>query len=650
MLTYLERHGYDVKPSGPNRFVMLCPFHQEKTPSCMVPPPEGLVQTCHCFGCGETFDLFSFVEKTEGIPFMDAVEMFADELHIEWKDAERRSDATPRKLLREIVARTAEGMRKIYDKLDENKDAKRMVSKRGIPTGNAENHDLLGWAPEDDTKIPATLLRLGYKPSQLVEAGVARQWDDGSLHFPWHSRLMFTIRDLAGNPIAFTGRIVRDEDISKGKYVNSADNALFHKSDVLFCADIARKPANETKTVYVVEGQFDVLACQHAGRLNTVAASGTAFTASHAALLRRLVSPTGRIVFMFDADEAGQKAALRTFKATPGIQSQSYATIPVGDKDASDMYRDDPASLVRQLDDVHPLYHHVIDWLWSKADVKDEAGRRKFVAECLDAYTTIIDPMLQDNFLTYMSLKSGDDVMTLRALAGKARGKAKARKQGGDDATAATTEGTSDVIVDSGADDLRPEDYILALAAEQPQLRPKLASLRMTGAYAAVRDAIIAGDANAINADSAANAANNATTAGGSSHASNADGSPNARNDGIAGIQDATDIAKRLATATEMMRQFEGFSPLVDVDELFATQVRLLTEHQRDEAYARFHERNHHAITANTTADNVKAYEDRMKALSRKLDGILKERADVAGSKPAAAQPLREIIADRKHK
>lgn len=582
MLTYLERHGYDVRPSGMNRFVMLCPFHQEKTPSCMVPPPEGMVQTCHCFGCGETFDLFSFVERTEGMPFMDAVEMFADELHIEWRNDGHRTDATPRKLLREIVARTAKAMRALYASLPEDHAAKRMVSKRGIGTGNGENHDLFGWAPENDTRIPAALVRRGYKPSQLVEAGAARQWDDGSLHFPWRGRLMFTIRDLAGNPIAFTGRIVYDSDKSKGKYVNSADNALFHKSDVLFCADIARKPANDTKTIYVVEGQFDVIACQHAGRLNTVASSGTAFTANHAALLRRLVSPTGRIVFMFDADEAGQKAALRTFKATPGIQSQSYATIPTGDKDASDMYRDDPESLVRQLDDIHPLYHHVIDWLWDNANVKDETGRRRFISECLDAYATIIDPMLQDNFITYVSLKSGADVMTLRAMAEKTMSRAKAmRRKQGEPGT--DTEGTSDVIIDNGADDLKPEDYILALAAEQPQLRRKLEPLNLTGEYAAVRDEIIAGNAGIRNED----------------------------------------IAKRLATATEMMRQFEGFAPLVDVDELFSTQVRLLAEHQRDEAYARFHDRNHNAITANTTADNVKAYEDRMRELSRSFDGTM---------------------------
>ena len=339
LLTYLEQQGYDVKPSGPNRFVMLCPFHNEKTPSCMVPPPEG-IQTAHCFGCGATFDLFTFVERTQGIPFMDALQLFADDLHIEYTpDNTANNDTTPRSTLREIVAITAKILNYLYDKLPESHPAKRMVSKRNISTSNSENYNLFGWAPEDDTKIVKSLIKHGYTQQQLIEAGVAREWNDGSLHFPWRSRLMFTIRDLAGNPIAFTGRIVYQDDASKGKYVNSADNALFHKSNVLFCADIARKPASETKTVYVVEGQFDVIACQHAGRLNTVASSGTAFTESHASLLRRLVSPTGRIVFMFDADEAGQKAALRTFKAAPGIQSQSYATIPVDGKDASDMYR-----------------------------------------------------------------------------------------------------------------------------------------------------------------------------------------------------------------------------------------------------------------------------------------------------------------------
>ena len=591
LLTYLEQQGYDVKPSGPNRFVMLCPFHNEKTPSCMVPPPEG-IQTAHCFGCGATFDLFTFVERTQGIPFMDALQLFADDLHIEYTpDNTANNDTTPRSTLREIVAITAKILNYLYDKLPESHPAKRMVSKRNISTSNSENYNLFGWAPEDDTKIVKSLIKHGYTQQQLIEAGVAREWNDGSLHFPWRSRLMFTIRDLAGNPIAFTGRIVYQDDASKGKYVNSADNALFHKSNVLFCADIARKPASETKTVYVVEGQFDVIACQHAGRLNTVASSGTAFTESHASLLRRLVSPTGRIVFMFDADEAGQKAALRTFKAAPGIQSQSYATIPVDGKDASDMYRENPDSLRAALDNIHPLYHHIIDWLYSNSNMKDDASRRKFIMDCLDAYATIIDPVLQDNFITYMALKSGANASSLRAMAAsmsKTNGLRKPSNGGVEPGASSSTDGSSTVILDSGVDDLTPEDYILALAVEQPQLRARLAGVHFANAdYNDVRNIIMSGNVSMLN------------------------------DNNVAGI------TRRLELATEMMRQFEGFSPLVDVDGLFDAQLKLVNEHYRDEVYSRFHSKNSSAITSYTNPVNVKAYEDSIRNITSKLDSMI---------------------------
>lgn len=559
MLTFLERHGYDVKPSGPNRFKMLCPFHSEKTPSCMVPPPEG-IQTCHCFGCGESFDIFSFMEKTEGIPFMDGVEMLAEELNIDYHNDDYDTDATPRKTIREILLLTSKALKNLYDRLPDDHAAKRQVSKRNIPVDNACNHDLFGWAPEDDKYVVNALMKKGFTEKQLIESGVAHKWEDGSLHFPWRARLMFVIRDMSGNPIGFTGRIVYDDDKSKGKYVNSADNPVFHKSNVLFCEDIARKQANVDKTVYVVEGQFDVIACQHAGKLNTVASSGTAFTTEHANLLRRMVTPDGRIVFMFDADEAGQKAALRTFKAVPVIQAQSYATIPLGDKDASDMYRDDPQALLRQLDNVHPLYHHIIDWLASKHNLADDNGRRVFINECMDAYETISDPILADNFIAYVSLKSGADSSSLKRSAW--HGKDKNNRK------------PSDVFIDGNADDLQPEDYILALAIEQKELRQRLIGLPMAKRYRIIQEKIANDNLN---------------------------------------LSELT--LNRLQTATEMMRQFEGYAPVVDIDGLFEDQITLLESKRRMDTAAAFHAKHMPAMDSRISSDNTRVYAEKFREI-----------------------------------
>lgn len=572
--TYLEQQGYELFNAGPNRLKMLCPMpeHDEKTPSCIVPTPDG-IQTCHCFGCGASFDIFGFVEKIDGIPFLDAVDMFAEQLHIDYKSDDYKNDnTTPRKILREIVRLTATALNRLYDKLDEDHAAKRNVAERKIPTENSKNFNIFGWAPEDDKYIVNALKSKGFTDKQLIDAGVARKWDDGTLHFPWRTRLMFIIRDLSGNPVGFTGRIVYDADKNKGKYVNSIDNPLFHKSRVLFCEDIARKPASETKTIYVVEGQFDVIACQHADRLNTVASSGTAFTEEHANLLRRLVTNDGRIVFMFDADEAGQKASLRTFKATPSIQSQSYATITKGDKDASDMFRDDPSKLIGQLDNIHPLYHHVIDWLASKHDLKDDNERRIFINDCIDAYKTITDPVLMDNFLTYVSLKTGADMNSLRAMAGKHYNTDRNK----------TDNSNQDVIIDGSIDsinDLQPEDYILALAIEQPDLRPLIKDLKMNRRYNKIQAKIASGNLN---------------------------------------MTDAT--LKRLQTATEMMRQFEGYAPIVDVKELFEAQIQILNQKNNEQKLLDFHNEHINAVTKSTSPVNMRVYAENLSKIMNKQD------------------------------
>ena len=223
--------------------------------------------------------------------------------------------------------------------------------------------------------------------------------------------------------------------------------------------------------------------------------------------------------------------------------------------------------------------------------MKDDASRRKFIMDCLDAYATIIDPVLQDNFITYMALKSGANASSLRAMAAsmsKTNGLRKPSNGGVEPGASSSTDGSSTVILDSGVDDLTPEDYILALAVEQPQLRARLAGVHFANAdYNDVRNIIMSGNVSMLN------------------------------DNNVAGI------TRRLELATEMMRQFEGFSPLVDVDGLFDAQLKLVNEHYRDEVYSRFHSKNSSAITSYTNPVNVKAYEDSIRNITSKLDSMI---------------------------
>lgn len=573
--TYLEREGYNLKPSGANRFMMLCPFHNERTPSCAVPSVDG-IQTCYCFGCGEHFDLFSFVEKKNGIPFIDAVKMFADELGIKYDNLNEitQSSSTSRTIINQILDKTNDALIQLYKHLPSDHIAVKEVNGRKIDFSKTCCEHGLGWACEDDSKIIKFLQKqYGYTSQQLLDAGVAKQWSDGSIHFPWHGRIMFPIRDITGAIVGFTGRAVYENDIAKGKYVNSSDNLVYHKRNVLFGANFAKKKAHDDKEIFVVEGQFDVLACQTVGKSNTVAASGTAFTTEQGNMLKRLVTPSGRIVFMFDADEAGQKAASRTFKAVPDIQTQAYATIPLGDKDASDMLKDNPEMLVEQLQNIKPLYQHVINWFVSKYDMKVESDRNAFINDCLELYSTIVDPILADNFITYASLKLGAKVDSLKM---KYSSFSKNQRKNNDLSN-------SFIVLDNDKS-LKAEDYILALAVEQPQLRDRLKEVNMDESYDNLKNIVSSGDISSL----------------------------------------SDEQSNRLQLALENMRQFDKLTPNVDandnINELFETQKKIISHERMCTEVKNFQIKNIPLIKLSTTPDNVKEYTRSLREIIEKFN------------------------------
>ena len=552
IVDFLEQHGHKLIKSGANRWKMLCPFHDEKTPSCIV---SEAYNSYHCFGCGASGDIFNYLEEKEGLDFPSAVESLANDLNIDYHPHGDAEGSTSRKTLKAIVALVYRAFKNQYKALSEDHPAKRNISRRNISTSNEDNHELFGWAGADDTLIVRALKAKGYTEEQIIETGIAKRDKNGTCRLLWRDRLMFVIKDLTGNPVGFTGRTVYEDTTDQRKYVNSSDSPIFHKSNIMFCEDIARKQASSDNEVFVVEGQFDVIAMQHIGKTNTVASSGTAFTEYHAGLLKRMVGENGQIVFAFDADAAGQKASLRTFKTSPSIQYMSFATI-TRDKDASDMYRDNPGSLKEQMEKRTPLYKHIINWIYSKHDMGDEMGRNGFINECMDAYETITDPILADNYITYMSLLSGIDVNTIRA---KSSGKS-IRKN--------TSEGK--IILDRN-DDLQPEDYMLALCFEQDHLIDRLKNVHMQGRYAMVQNMIM-------------------------NHES---------------IPDK--IMDRLKIANEGMRAFELYSPLIDIDELFDAQALVIKIKNKKDNVIRYHQNNIESINDNTSPSNLNQYIDGMK-------------------------------------
>lgn len=401
--SFFRQRGMDLKETGNGRYVALCPFHHEKTPSFSINPELGQY---YCFGCHEHGDMFTYMEKRESMSFMDALEMLCEQLSIPFvideKDQKRQAS---RRLLLQILEDTDEFFKSEYDKLTEEHAAKRQISKRNVTTKNSEHFNLFGWAPENSQKLVEYLRKKGYKDEDMIASGaVMASKENGRPYTLWRARLMFSMRNTMGKTVGFSGRQIFG-DTSKRKYVNSADNLVFHKSEIMFCEDIAKTKAREDHEVYVVEGQFDVIAMQLIGKTNTVATSGTAFTPQHAAMLGRFVGKDGRLIFCLDADKAGQNAELRIFQNLGPMQGQAYAVV-TEDKDPSDMYRDDPEALKRQISNPIPLWEHILGWMLKANDVSTLEGRSAFKTAVRDVYSYIVDADTADSFIRMASLKS----------------------------------------------------------------------------------------------------------------------------------------------------------------------------------------------------------------------------------------------------
>ena len=426
IVEFLEQQGMYVKRSG-TRYWALCPFHDEDTPSFSIDQNTGRY---YCFGCRETGDIFTYLQKTEGLTFKEALEEECDALHIEYKQSDEEiEEGKRRKIYMEIVAEAWRFFREQYDKLPEDHIVKlhEIRMKRRISSDAKDNHYLFGWAPASRTALIGRLRSKGFKMDDMVAAGVAYQSQDGrSYYCPWGERLMFPICDTIGRPVGFSGRLVRyetgpDAPKMKGKYVNSRDNEIYHKSELLFCQSIARRQSSREHKVYVVEGQFDVIAMQVAGHDNTVASSGTAFTMQQARSLQRMVGDDGKIIFMFDADAAGQHAAIRTFKELGSMQSQAWACI-TEDKDPSDMLAEGGVeALNAQLGKTKELWRHVLEALKAQYDLGKPDQSREFLTAFADLWKTISDSIIADSAVRLASLWTGLSVASIASQLGSKR-------------------------------------------------------------------------------------------------------------------------------------------------------------------------------------------------------------------------------------
>jgi DNA primase len=322
----------DLRRQGA-RWVGLCPFHEERTPSFSVDAQEKLY---HCFGCGVGGDVIKFVEEKEGLGFAEAVELLADrygvELEREQEDPRAEARRQQRRRLEELLERAASFYSNYLWDSQEAAKARDYLAERGLGEEVLRGFGV-GYAPSAWDKLLVLGQRAGFRVEELRSVGLAQRGRGGGEYDRFRSRIMFPIRDRRGRTLGFGGRAMRSDQ--GAKYVNTAETDFFHKSQLLYGVDMAKGAIAKAARAVVVEGYTDVLALHQAGVEEAVGVMGTAITGEQVATLSGLVE---EVVLALDADSAGQEAMLRAQRVAAGRKMRlRVAAMPAGEDPAEMM-------------------------------------------------------------------------------------------------------------------------------------------------------------------------------------------------------------------------------------------------------------------------------------------------------------------------
>ncbi|MCC5823073.1 MAG: DNA primase [Phycisphaerales bacterium] len=331
-----------LKPKG-REFVCLCPFHDDRNPSMCVVPAK---QIFHCFVCGTGGDVFSFVQKYHSMNFREALEFLAQRAGIEltkFRPERPTKPGEPSAVTKADIVRAndaAQGFfRAILNHPEHGRAARELIERRGISPEMVERFGIAA-APDRWDGLVATIEKKGMDPRPFEAAGLLKARDSGGRYDALRHRLIFPIHDQIGRVIAFGGRRIREED--DPKYLNSPETPAFRKNTTLYGLAQGGRAIQHQRTAVIVEGYTDVVACHQAGVEHVVGTLGTALTAGHATVLRRLCDT---VVLLFDGDEAGQKAADRAVEVLFSEQIDIRVATLAGVTDAKD-----PDELFKQPD------------------------------------------------------------------------------------------------------------------------------------------------------------------------------------------------------------------------------------------------------------------------------------------------------------
>ncbi|HLS62424.1 MAG TPA: DNA primase [Ruania sp.] len=436
-----------LRSAGVGSMKGLCPFHDERSPSFHVRPHLGL---WHCFGCGEGGDVISFVQKIDHLTFTEAVETLAAkagvQLRYEDDGGPRRSPHEAGRRQRLLDAhRVAAEYFAAQLASPEAQTAREFLTARGFDRAAAE-HFGLGYAPKGWDNLGRHLRQKHFTSEELTASGLVSQGQRGS-YDRFRGRLVWPIRDLAGAVVGFGARKLYEDDPGP-KYLNTPETQIYKKSQVLYGIDLAKREIAKSRRVVVVEGYTDVMAMHLAGVPTAVATCGTAFGAEHIKIVRRLLGDSassaagvmlssgsavgGEVIFTFDGDEAGQKAALRAFDQDQQFASQTFVAVEPSGMDPCDLRQARGDEAVRSLvADREPLFQFAIRSVLQQVDLDTAEGRVNGLRVTAPVVARIRDHALRGEYARELAGWLGMDESSVRQAVTRAARAPRSSDDGG---------------------------------------------------------------------------------------------------------------------------------------------------------------------------------------------------------------------------
>jgi len=433
-----------LKGAGVGSMKGLCPFHEERSPSFHVRPQVGFY---HCFGCGEGGDVFSFLQKMDHVSFSEAVERMAGRIGYElhYEDGGAAVDQGNR--ARILAAnKAAEEFFIAQLATPEAEPGRAFLGQRGFDQAAAEKFGI-GFAPRGGA-LGRALKAKGFSENDLVEAGLLGKGDRGDVYDRFRGRLIWPIRDTTGQTLGFGARKLLDDD-NGPKYLNTPETVVYHKSQVLYGLDLAKRDIAKGRQVVVVEGYTDVMACHLAGVTTAVATCGTSFGVDHIKMIRRVMGDvanddttgTGEVIFTFDPDAAGQKAASRAFAEEQRFAAQTFVAVAPDGLDPCDLRLNRGDDAVRRLVDTRkPMFEFMIRRQLAEHNLETVEGRVGALRAAAPVVAGIRDQALNIGYVRNLAGWLGMDPVEVGRAVTSAKSKAPASTTDKTEAPAAPAE------------------------------------------------------------------------------------------------------------------------------------------------------------------------------------------------------------------